>query len=84
MKKLTLILLALFLFSFSVNQTIQIIQPAKPKEVIVKVFLTKYKVHGEVASFCKRKIKEGYILKSMSGTNDSSYISSWIVVLEKY
>lgn len=67
----------------STSTDILTIKPAVPKTHIVKEFV--YQSNSDnVAEFIRGKVKDGWIVKQVSGANDGQYYSTWIVVMEKY
>jgi hypothetical protein len=63
--------------------SIMTVKPQTPKLFIVKNF--NFENNSEsVSEFIQEKLKQGWILKQVSGSNDSEDHSCWIVVLEKY
>jgi hypothetical protein len=77
-------IILLVVLTSTVNQDIMAIKPAIPKEMIVKSFQSE--INSEpIALYIREKVKVGWLLKSISGTNVSTNgKSTWIVVLEKY
>ena len=63
--------------------SVMTVKPQTPKLFIVQNF--NFEDNSEpVSRFIQKKLKEGWILKQVSGSNDGKYRSCWIVVLEKY
>ena len=62
---------------------IMTVKPIIPKVVIVKSFNTMINVEYDIENFIRLKIKEGYIVKSIS-ISESETRSKGVVVLEKY
>lgn len=87
MKNITPLLLGIFVcasFGAAVRKTDLItVKPAYPKYTIVKDFGYEYSSEN-VANYIRAKIKEGYIMKSVEGSNRSTTASTWIVIMEKY
>jgi len=63
--------------------TFMVVQPMKPKFTLVKSFRAKYFIENEVKTYIESKVREGYIVKSISMIDDESW-SKGIVVMEKY
>ena len=63
--------------------SIMTVKPAIPKATIVKYFDNDYDFVEELPKFIKQKIKEGYIVKTVS-ISSRRYERNAIVVLEKY
>ena len=63
--------------------SVMTVKPQTPKLFIVQNF--NFEDNSKpVSRFIQKKLKEGWILKQVSGSNDGQYRSCWIVVLEKY
>ena len=63
--------------------SVMTVKPQTPKLFIVQNF--SFQNNSEpVSRFIQEKLKQGWILKQVSGSNDGRYRSCWIVVLEKY
>ena len=75
--------LCLIILTSATTASVMVIQPIKPKHTIVEDFRTYYGLEQEMKSFINKKIKEGYIVKSVSMMDDESW-SKGIVVMEKY
>lgn len=63
--------------------SIMTVKPATPKATIVKDFRAVYGLEQEMRTFILSKVKEGYIVKSVSMMDDETF-SKGIIVLEKY
>jgi len=84
MKTTILIILCAFLsISASVVTTTMVSQPATPRVVIVKPFRALYGLEDDIQQFVSKKVREGYIVKSIAMMDDET-ISKGIVVMEKY
>jgi len=85
MKNLFYFTLGIILITLVSATTVSImtVKPSTPKTFIVKYFYSESDA-GNVSKFIMGKMKEGWILKQVSGTNDGEYYSTWIVVMEKY
>lgn len=59
------------------------VKPATPKSTIVKLFNSEGDGKN-VSEFITLKVKEGWIVKSVSSGVWSQYRQTWIVVMEKY
>ena len=65
------------------TDTFMTVKPMKPKFTLVKSFRSMYFIENEVKTYIESKIKEGYIVKSISMIDDNNW-SKGIVVMEKY
>jgi len=63
--------------------SIMAVKPVNPKSTIVKDFRAMYGLEQEMRTFILSKVKEGYVVKSVSMMDDETF-SKGIVVLEKY
>lgn len=75
--------IALVILTSATTVSVMTVKPAKPKSTLVKSFWSEGDSEN-VAEYIKNQIKSGYILKSVEGANDGQYMSTWIVVMEKY
>ena len=75
--------IALVILTSATTASVMTVKPAKPIKVLVKAMILQHDSE-EAAEYIKEKIRSGYILKLVSVANDGQYMSSWIVVMEKY
>lgn len=61
----------------------EIMQPARPTVTLVESFRSVYGLEKEMKTFIDAKVKQGYIVKSVSMMDDETF-SKGIVVMEKY
>ena len=84
MKKLLIGLLILGLFSFTaIEAGVTIVRQVNPKQTIVQDFRAMYGLEKDMADFIRSKVKQGYVVKSVSMMDDETW-SKGIVVMEKY
>jgi hypothetical protein len=69
------------MISFNVMPTE--VKPVRPITVEVKAFRTIYGLETEMKNYIDSKVKQGYIVKSVSMMDDET-MSKAIVVVEKY
>ena len=74
---------ALRLCIAATTQTLTTTQPATPKAVVVQDFRVIFGLEKDIKKFIDQKVKEGYIVKSVSMMDDET-VSKGIVVMEKY
>ena len=74
---------ALMLCIAATTQTLTTTQPATPKAVVVQDFRVIFGLEKDIKKFIDQKVKEGYIVKSVSMMDDET-VSKGIVVMEKY
>ena len=70
-----------FMISFNVMPTE--VKPIRPITVEVQAFRTIYGLETEMKNYIDSKVKQGYIVKSVSMMDDET-MSKAIVVVEKY
>jgi len=85
MKNLFYFLLGLIFVSLISATTVSVmtIKPEKPKSVIVKPIRAMFGIENDIAKFVEQKVKEGYIVKSISIIDDENW-SKGVIVMEKY
>jgi hypothetical protein len=67
----------------AVTNTFTIVQPQRPKVTEVKSFRAMYYLEKDIKEYIDQKVKEGFIVKSVTMMDDETY-SKGIVVMEKY
>jgi hypothetical protein len=78
------IILGMFIaISIQATTGIMSVKPVKPKSTIVKSFRAVYQIEQEIEDYTKAQIKNGYIVKCLSISEDESR-SKAVLIMEKY
>jgi hypothetical protein len=75
--------ICLIVLTSATTYSVMTIKPVTPKSVIVKPIRAMFGIEKDIAKFVEQKVKEGYIVKSISIIDDENW-SKGVIVMEKY